>query len=149
MDLTPPALRRTISDEGRALFLTALAPGEAPRTVTAPTKEKQQQMTTTTTTTTVKKKKGKKSTSKLRPDTLDLLAAGLGDPKAAARSERRRREKAERAATQQHPEDEIAPARQARKHFSLTKFGKRGPKPEYPYELMGKRRPRGLRKPAA
>ena len=90
MDLTPPALRRTISDEGRALFLTALAPGEAPRTVTAPAKEKQQ-----------------------------------------------------------HPEDEIAPARQARKHFSLTKFGKRGPKPEYPYELMGKRRPRGLRKPAA
>ena len=148
MDLTPSALRRTISDEGRALFLTALAPGEAPRTVTAPTKEKQQQMTTTTTTT-VKKKKGKESTSKLRPDTLDLLAAGLGDPKAAARSERRRREKAERAATQQHPEDEIAPARQARKHFSLTKFGKRGPKPEYPYELMGKRRPRGLRKPAA
>ena len=147
MDLTPPALCRTISDEGRALFLTALAPGEAPRTVTAPTKEKQQQMTTTTTT--VKKKKGKESTSKLRPDTLDLLAAGLGDPKAAARSERRRREKAERAATQQHPEDEIAPARQARKHFSLTKFGKRGPKPEYPYELMGKRRPRGLRKPAA
>ena len=147
MDLTPPALRRTISDEGRALFLTALAPGEAPRTVTAPTKEKQQQMTTTTTK--VKKKKGKESTSKLRPDTLDLLAAGLGDPKAAARSERRRREKAERAATQQHPEDEIAPARQARKHFSLTKFGKRGPKPEYPYELMGKRRPRGLRKPAA
>ena len=148
MDLTPPALRRTISDEGRALFLTALAPGEAPRTVTAPTKEKQQQMTTTTTTT-VKKNKGKKSTSKLRPDTLDLLAAGLGDPKAAARSERRRREKAERAATQQHPEDEIAPARQARKHFSLTKFGKRIPGSGYPYELMGKRRPRGLRKPAA
>jgi hypothetical protein len=148
MDLTPPALRRTISDEGRALFLTALAPGEAPRTVTAPTKEKQQQMTTTTTTT-VKKKKGKKSTSNLRPDTLDLLAAGLGDPKAAARSERRRREKAERAATQQHPEDEIAPARQARKHFSLTKFGKRIPGSGYPYELMGKRRPRGLRKPAA
>ena len=103
----------------------------------------------TTTTTKVKKKKGKESTSKLRPDTLDLLAAGLGDPKAAARSERRRREKAERAATQQHPEDEIAPARQARKHFSLTKFGKRGPKPEYPYELMGKTRPRGFRKPAA
>ena len=148
MDLTPPALRRTISDEGRALFLTALAPGEAPRTVTAPTKEKQQQMTTTTTTK-VKKKKGKESTSKLRPDTLDLLAAGLGDPKAAARSERRRREKAERAATQQHPEDEIAPARQARKHFSLTKFGKRIPGSGYPYELMGKRRPRGLRKPAA
>ena len=147
MDLTPPALRRTISDEGRALFLTALAPGEAPRTVTAPTKEKQQQMTTTTTK--VKKKKGKESTSKLRPDTLDLLAAGLGDPKAAARSERRRREKAERAATQQHPEDEIAPARQARKHFSLTKFGKRIPGSGYPYELMGKRRPRGLRKPAA
>ena len=103
----------------------------------------------TTTTTKVKKKKGKESTSKLRPDTLDLLAAGLGDPKAAARSERRRREKAERAATQQHPEDEIAPARQARKHFSLTKFGKRIPGSGYPYELMGKRRPRGLRKPAA
>lgn len=92
MALRPP-LHRAVSDEGRELFMAALSPAEAPHTV-AQTKEKQQKKG-------YKKKMMMKNAFKsdLRPDTLDLLAAGLGDPQALARerTERRRREKAERA----------------------------------------------------